>query len=438
MKANLKILVLGTAIVLAPLAAFTTELNFISDGDNFSRATLPNGIKLLYNYDNTTSLSGLRILIAGGILTENENINGITNLMTKLLLKGNDRMTAGQIAARLEFLGAQVSADCYRDYSALSIVALSENLSEVMEIVNRSLSAPQFPEEELQKLKVEVEGLIKTENDNQTQSSSNLFWRTAYGNNSYGLPILGTVQAIRRITASDIKSHYKKLIGGNNIIIAISTDLPEQRFGELVSILNNLQSQSTTVNLPEGNAPVSREGFLPFDRNQSFIFMGYPLPYPTKKELAIIGILNEIMGANVGSRLWYLRQKEQLAYSVYTQAIFGKFGAVFRAAIGTDTAKVQIALASLKRELLLLYQEGITAPELADARLNLKNRMIYQIDRKSVRANFMALYEYLGYGYRMPGELIKEADKIRIDEVNDYIKAHLPPEKTFLSIVGKK
>lgn len=144
------------------------------------------------------------------------------------------------------------------------------------------------------------------------------------------------------------------------------------------------------------------------------------------------------MGANVGSRLWDLRQKEQLAYSVYTQAIYSKFGAVFRAAIGTDTSKVQTALASLKRELALLYKEGITESELADARVNLKNRLIYQIDRKVARANYMALYEYLEYGYRLPVELLREAENITLAEVNEYISAHLAPDGAFLLIVGKK
>lgn len=430
--------VLLVAFVLISLPAFAMEVKFMSDGDSFSRAVLPNGIKLLYNHDNSTSLTGIRILIGGGLLTENEENNGITNMMTKLLLKGDERMNADQIAARLEFLGAQVSADCFRDYSAISIVALSENFADLMEIILRSLKTPQFPEEELKKLKIEVEGLIKAEIDNQTQASSNLFWKTAYGGSGYGLSILGTSPVINALTVADIQAHYRKLIGGDNIIVAVSTDLPQDQISAILAPLSQIPAKSSAFNPPKSNPPSSQEGFLPFDRNQSFIFMGYPLPYPSQREFAIIGILNEIMGANVGSRLWYLRQKEQLAYSVYTQAIYSKFGAVIRAAIGTDTSKVQTALASLKRELALLHKEGITESELADARVNLKNRLIYQIDRKGVRANYMALYEYLGYGYRLPAELLREAENITLAEVNEYISAHLAPDGAYLSIVGKK
>jgi len=409
------------------------------DAEGYGQTTLANGITMLVNHDETTSLSAARILIGGGVLTETAENNGITNLMTKMLLKGNDVMTAAEITDRLDFLGANISVGCFRDYSAISIVSLTENFNEVMRIIGRSLSSPSFPAEELVKLKHEIEGNIKASNDNQSQSSNKLFWATIYGQEGYGLASTGTEESIADITAEDIREHYERYVGGDNLVVAFATDLAPERISAVAQEhLGGIKKEATTI----GSAALTRQdtkmGFISNDRNQSFVYMGYALPHLQPREMTSVILLNEIMGNNVGSRLWYLRQKEKLAYSVYTQYAFDKYDAIFRAAIGTDTSKVKTALASLNRELDLLVRDGITSEELADAKINMKNNLIYGIDRKSNRANNMAYYEYVGYDYRTILELITLADQVTLDEVNGFIKEQLTDEHKYVAIVGRQ
>ena len=411
----------------------------VLDTEGYGRTTLANGITVLVNHDETTSLTAARILIGGGVLSETVENNGITNLMIKMLLKGNEVMTATEITDRLDFLGANVSVDCYRDYSAISVVSLTENFNEVMRIVGRSLIAPTFPEDELDKLKHEVVGNIKASNDNQSQASNKLFWTTVYGEQGYGLPSTGTEESIAGITAGDIKQHYETHVGGENVIFSIATDLAPERIDAVVrEHLGNLKKDATSVGAVTLTCQDEKTGFIPFDRNQSFVYMGYALPHLQPNEMACVILLNEVMGNNVGSRLWYLRQTEKLAYTIYTQYIFDKNDAVFRAAIGTDTSKVKTALASLNRELDSLVRDGITADELADAKVNMKNHLIYGIDRKSIRANNMAYYEYTGYTYRTILDLIELADRISLDDVNAFVKTRLTDDRKYVAIVGRK
>ncbi len=407
--------------------------------DGYAKTTLDNGITILVNHDETTSLTAARILIGGGVLTETEENNGITNLMTKMLLKGNTEMSASEVTERLDFLGANVTAGCSRDYSYISFVSLTENFEEVLDIISRSVTSPTFPDEELTKLKLEVEGNIKADNDNQTQASSDLFWKTIYGNQGYGLPTLGTAESIDKIRVEDIREHYRVWVGGTNVIFSIATDLKPESIGPLVnSRLGGIKPEMDSEIAPSLTFQSEKEGFISFDRNQSFIYMGFALPHLSASEVACVTLLNEVMGNNVGSRLWYLRQKEKLAYAVYTQYSLEKYSATFRAAIGTDTSKVNLALGSLEREWNLLAEKGLTPEELADAKVNMKNNLIYRIDRKGGRANYMAIYEYSGYDYRFVLELIDMADKVTLDEINAFAKNKLTPENRFVSIVGKK
>ncbi|HHI03765.1 MAG TPA: insulinase family protein [candidate division Zixibacteria bacterium] len=407
--------------------------------DGYGKTVLSNGITFLVNHDNSTSLSAARILVGGGVLSETADNNGITNLMIRMLLKGNVTQTAAEINEQLDFLGANVSVACYRDYSAISFVSLTENFDKTLEIISSCLLSPTFPEEELAKLKHEVEGEIKASDDNQYQAASKLFWKTAYGDAGYGLPTLGTAESIAGITVEDLKNHYQKYVGGSNLIFSISTDLPVEQISSMVNDrLGDLKAETEKLPVPELMLQTEKDGFISYDRNQSFLLMGIALDHLAANETPYLYLLHEIMGGNVGSRLWYLRQKEKLAYSVFTQYALSKYSALFRAGIGTDTSKVQIALASLNREWKKMIEEGFTEAELTDARINMKNSLIYEIDRKSNRANNMAFYEYIGYNYRYPLDLIEMADKITLEQFNNFIKERFTAERRYISIVGKK
>ncbi|UCD17143.1 MAG: insulinase family protein [Candidatus Zixiibacteriota bacterium] len=407
--------------------------------DGYGKSVLSNGITVLVNYDETTSLTGARILIGGGVLAESAENNGITNLMTKMLLKGNDAMTASEISERLDYLGANVSINCFREYSVISFVSLTENFDQVLEIIAASLISPTFPEDELTKLKHEVEGNIKASDDNQTQASSKLFWKTIYGDRGYGLPTMGTPETIARVTVDDIKGHFQKYVGGRNIIFSAATDLPAEQIATIVNRrMGGIKPEADTVSAPNLTLQAEQTGFISYDRNQSFIFMGYVLDHLKADEVPYIVLLNEIMGNNVGSRLWSLRRKEKLAYAIYTEYSTGKYGAIFRAAIGTDTSKVKKALNSLNREWEKLIKDGITEEELAYARVVMKNNLIYGIDRKGGRANNMAFYEFIGYNYRFILDMIDMADRITLDDVNRFIGEKLIPDRKYTSIVGKK
>jgi predicted Zn-dependent peptidase len=407
--------------------------------DGYGNTTLANGITVVVNEDKSTQLSAARIVIGGGVLTETSANNGISNLMIGMLLKGNGSMTASQISEQLDFLGASVSADCFRDYTALSISSLTENFDKVLEIISGSLSSPTFPVDELVKLKSEVAGEIKAANDNQAQASNMLFWKTAFGDQGYGLPVLGTENSIKDLTADAIKAHYQKYVGGKNMVIAVATDLPadqimsmlEKRFGGIKSAAEKAPAPTMTLS-PE------KTGFISFDRNQSYIYNGFILDRQDMNGMACINLLNQVMGANVGSRLWDLRQTEKLAYDVSTQWSASGKTTVFRSAIGTDTTKVKQALTSLDREWNKLIAGGITEREYSDAKVNMKNSLIFGIDRKAGRANNMATYEYLGYGYRYFLDQIALADKVTLAEVNTFAKTKLTADRKYLSIVGKK
>ncbi|UCD93342.1 MAG: insulinase family protein [Candidatus Zixiibacteriota bacterium] len=409
------------------------------DANGYGQTELNNGLKVLVNKDDFTSLTAARVLIGGGVFSEEPSRNGISNLMIKMLLKGNSQMSVDAISEQLDFLGARVDANCYRDYTAITFVCLSENFEDVLKIIGTSVLSPTFPKEELEKLKVEVTGTIKAQDDNQTQSASKLFWKTMYGNEHYGMPLTGTVESVESISVADIRARYDETVNTGNITLSVSSDIPAN---VLIPLLETTFATLPKAEMPELSAQLTprdeKEGFISYDRNQSFIFLGYPMPHLSAKEVSCMYLINEIMGRGSDARLWNLRREEKLAYAVYSEYALSKHCASFRAAIGTDTSKAKTAVASLKREMKKLYDEGITDAELAVARTNAKNSIIYDIDTKNGRTRNIAFYEQVGYGYKFPYELMAQVDRLTVDDVKNFIRSYFGEENQYLAIVGKK
>ena len=409
------------------------------DKDNYGSVMLDNGMQVLLNSDKTTSLTSACILIGGGLLTETAENNGVSNLMINMLLKGNDSLSAEEITERLAFLGATVSPNCYRDYCTLEITSLTENFEEVLDIVSKCLISPTFPEEELEKVRQLTEGAIKAANDDQSQASSNLFWKTAYGNEGYGLPTLGTLETIATLSPGDLQAYHEKYVGGRNMIFSIATDMPLDDLAILIQKkMGGVRAEADQPPAPSLTLQAQKDGFISFDRNQSFVYMGAVMDHLEAKDLACLALANETMGGGVGSRLWFLRQNEKLAYTVYSHYLTRKYSTVFRAAIGTDTSKIKTALASLHRDWDAMVNDGFTEEELVDARVNVKNSMIYKIDRKSGRCYNMAHYAYLGYGEKFVLDLINLVDQVTLEQVNAFVKTHCAEDKVYTSIVGKR
>src|SRR6266516_8178825 len=72
---------------------------------------LSNGLRLLVREDHRLPLVGMGAVFRGGLLAENPEDNGVTRLMTKVLLKGTKTRTAEQIANELESAGGSISTD---------------------------------------------------------------------------------------------------------------------------------------------------------------------------------------------------------------------------------------------------------------------------------------------------------------------------------------
>ena len=224
------------------------------------------------------------------------------------------------------------------------------------------------------------------------------------------------------------------------MVLVVCSDLEEER---LLNICSDHFGR-----FPEGSPPPTKtefpdlndkeDIFIEKDSKQAVISIGFSLPSLTQRHFVLNDLLETLLGRGIGSRLWPLRAEEKLAYNFGARTIQLKEGGIIEIFLETDNSKREEALTALEKTIDNLFEEGITEEELRTTKIQSKASFLRANETKEARALNLGFFEIQGLGLEFLNGFFHEIDKISLEEMNAYIKAHLEPDKKVRVVVGKK
>ena len=123
------------------------------------RIVLSNGLRLLVKEDHRLPFVEMRAVFQGGVLAESEHSNGLTQLMTKMLMQGTRRRSAEQIAIEVESVGGSIESFGGNNSFGLTAEVLSSDLKIGLDVFADVLLNPSFPSdafEREQRIQLEI------------------------------------------------------------------------------------------------------------------------------------------------------------------------------------------------------------------------------------------------------------------------------------------
>lgn len=419
------------ALTLSPI--FSGQTPFLSRNLP-EKESLANGLKLIYQKDASSAITVLQILIKGGKAVEPKEKTGLAYLTTRLALEIPDR---GKIQ-ELMIQASHTSMMSYGDYSLINISCLSDHLEETLKITTQIMLQPLFSGLRIDSVKKQMIYQRKRQEDDSINVGHNALLEKLFDNTSYAGSVLGSEQSLKAIKKKDIKNYYERYFVAENMAVVVISDL-EKDF--LVKILNEYFSKFPSGEPAEPKSisltiPEEKKVFLEKDSKQFFISLAFPLPKITRKNFILAYLVENFLGKGVGSRLWPLRYREKLAYNVNSRANQMKDGGILETYLETDKEKKEVALKALKKILRNLFEKRITEEELEIAKTNAKASFLRENETKETRAGNFVCFEALGLGCEFLSGFFLEIDAIGLDEINDYIKEILNPEKEVEVLIG--
>ena len=423
-----------------------TSVEVEVDSDQpIQKIELANGLCLLVKENHRLPFVEFRAAFKGGVLAENLENNGITELTAMLLLKGTKRRNAGDIAREIESVGGNIGSYGGNNSFGVNAEVLSGDFATGLDLLADVLLNPTFPADALEREREVQIANICAQKDDLLKSASLAMRRALFGNAGYGLDSLGSEESVAKLKAADLKSFHRKLAVPNNCVLAIYGDVKtsgvksalEKAFANWKQVGLAVPSEPSGGALgttrPTLNSPKRVEEVR--DKKQAVLVIGFPGTTMYDDDRYALELIQESC-SDLGSRL-FLRIREQLglAYYVGAQNFAGLAPGYFAFYTGTEPSKAGLVEKELFKEIELLRNEGLTAEELKRARAKIIGQK--KITRQDLGnlAFLTALDELYGLGYQRTELDDAKYEAVTLEQIKVAAQKYLKLDALVVAVV---
>jgi zinc protease len=407
-----------------------------------TRVVLPNGLVVLAKHTATTPAVTISLAIAVGSALDPVDAPGTVFLVSRLLDRGTSTRSADSIALDLDNRGISLNVRVTRHQLTVECTCLREDFDSVLELLADIITAPSFPELEVDRRKGEILTSIRQDEDNPYIRAALELMARLYPGHPYGRPAKGTAIVVERLVRNDLVALHRDRFAPQDSSIAVVGDVETPRATDAVlRVLGGWRGSSTAPPLvaqPESSTERQRIVIRMMNKAQADIAYGFVTIARRDPAYTACWLANHVFGQySIGGRLGdSIREKQGMAYYVSSaldpDVVAGPL--VIRA--GVSPANVDRAVASIDEEISRLRRDGLTQKELDDSRRYLIGAMPRALETNPRIAHFLQDAEFYGqgldYDQRLPGLMAA----VTLQAANEAAQRMLDADRATLVIAG--
>lgn len=403
------------------------------------KETLPNGLTVITETMPQVRTVAVGIWVKAGSRVEPAPLNGISHFIEHMVFKGTEHRSASDIAREGDALGGHLDAFTSKEYVCFNAKVLDEHLPRALDVLTDMMLAPLFRDNDIEKERSVVLEEIKMDEDNPEYLVHEMFARNFWPGHAMGRPILGSKETLATFGHGTLKDFFRGWYVPQQMIVAAAGRLEHERFVEMVS--DTLLRMEGSPNGHRDSPPQAQASIntrIKRELEQVHLCVGapcYPLPHEERYALAL---LNNILGGGMASRLFQnIREREGLAYSVFSDAQAYRDTGALVVYAGTAQETAEKTLQLVLKEFERLKREPVAAEELQRARDNFKASLMFSMESTGARMSHLARQEiYFGRFFSFD-ELLAAIDAVTPERIQAAAQEFFQPEKVAVSAVGR-
>ena len=381
------------------------------------------GIEVIFDKLESISTCSVGVFVKTGSRDESDTEEGISHVLEHMIFKGTPTRSYFEISEEIDYLGANVNAHTTKEETVFYINALTQFLGKSVDILFDIVTNSTIDEKELEKEKDVIVEEIKMYKD----SPDDLVFETNYAdciNGQYGKPIIGTEESVKGFTAEEIRKYYRERYTKDNILIVVSGNFDKDEiiqkineyFGKLADTKVD-RREKIDFSFNAGKKTVSK------DINQVNICISHKSEDYNSEKKVYTDILSNIIGGSMSSRLFQeIREKNGLAYSVYTYNQYYLSGGLTSTYIGTNLESYEKAIEITLLEFKKLRENGVTEEELQKSKNKYISRISFAMKNPRSRMGILGNY-YIRKNEILDTEKLKnEVNTVRLEDVNNFAR----------------
>ncbi|HEX6039618.1 pitrilysin family protein [Longimicrobium sp.] len=173
------------------------------------RWTMANGLRVVALPKHGIPQVVLRLALPAGGAADPPQHPGTASLVAHLLTEGTQSMSADELNARLDLLGAAMHANVGHDFAEVEAILLSETLEEGIALLAEVVTRPAFPEKETERVRAESLDALIARGDEPANVADDRAALEVFGpGHPYGHPSFGTPEGIRTVPRDTLAAFH--------------------------------------------------------------------------------------------------------------------------------------------------------------------------------------------------------------------------------------
>ena len=404
--------------------------------NSYQKTVLDNGIRIITEKIPSRTVSA-GIWVDVGARDEQPDNNGSAHFVEHMLFKGTPSRTAREIAQELDTLGGMSNAFTSGETTSYYATVLDDQLEHLVGLMGDIFLNSLFEEEEVVREREVVLQEISMVEDTPDDRIHELFTGNLWGEHPLGYTVLGRREVVAAMDSNGLREYMRRQYTPGRIVIAASGNVEHEQFCRLwQKQMGALAEPGTSLRRqpPTALAPVRK--LYKKSLEQAHLVLGtYGLPIVAPERYALY-LLHVLLGGNMSSRLFQeVREKEGLAYSIYSYLSSFTDSGYLGVYMGVDPTVVNKAMAVVAREIQGLRQGRVSDDLLDRAKDYAKAGIYLSAENMESRMTRIARNE-LTFGRYIPfDEVAAGFDQVRQEDIGD-LAVRLFSQPLFATVLG--
>jgi predicted Zn-dependent peptidase len=435
----------GNALAQAPDRSRPPELGPPPrlDLPDIQRFTLANGLPVLLMENHRVPVVEVVLTVRAGAVDEPLGKEGLATMTAAMLDEGAGSRTALEVADAIDFLGADLATSSGQHATIVTLHAPLSKLADAVPVMADVALRPAFPDEELERQRIERLTTLLQWRDDPGRIASIAFADALYGpGHPYGRPTMGNAASLAGLDAEDLRAfHAERFHSGAATLIVVGDVTRATIEPLLASGFGDWRAGTVSSGeLPAAPQVEQREVWI-VDKPgapQSEIRLGRIGVERLTEDYHEILVMNTILGGSFTSRLnQRLREERGYSYGAVSGFDFRPAPGPFVAAAAVQTAVTDSALAVFLREISGIL-ERVPEAELQRAKNYLA--LGYPQSFETVASTAGALAELSLYDLPLDtlDRFIDEIMGVTSEDVERVARRYLDPDRVAIIVVGDR
>jgi len=410
----------------------------------FAERRLANGMRVVVARSTNLPIASAFMVFGGGTAADPAARPGIANMMASLVDNGAAEMTAPEIAARVESLGAQIGGSVSFDSSSAFVTAPTATIEQAGAMLSQIVRSPTFAQEELERERRRSLDRLRVQMRDPGFVGQRVAWRAAYGEAPYGAPPQGTPATLAAMTRDDLAAYHRAWWRPDNATLVITGALDSEAG---FALAERLFGSWTAPSEPMPPLPASRAGEAPAPRvivvdnpdadqsSVSIVMRGVSRSDPDYYPLVLA---NSALGGSSTARLFQeVRVRRALSYGANSGLpSYRDEGVLVASAQTRNNAAPEVAEVMLG-EIRRLTREPLGDDVLQKRRTLLSGSFGRQVETTFGLGDFLAGLAVQGLPMSEYERYLPSIEAVTPQQVAASVAAELDPSRASIVIVGR-